>query len=318
MLQGCAYVAEGMAPREVALGRVADRLRATRAESSGYAFASALADLWLERGLEQTIPRREVLFKLGKPADVPSSEYARREQVERAWHTAVATADLSDDVERIPAIEARTIARAQHWILRWSDRESRPHQDVAVRYKSEPGARKLPWHVKLVWRRDEYNLNTLYGRLGFLFPIVPIGIALIILGPFLGLAFFAFSRSPTAENVVSLLSISLACGLLYIFGLQPINSLFRYRSLLLGDFSTDQIVIDLQKRSEEDRFARVLSVSGNCIVCGSDVSLDSGWREFNRPIVGRCRQSPMEHVFTFDRATMEGEPLRRGCLRSNR
>ncbi|MBK4738895.1 hypothetical protein [Noviherbaspirillum pedocola] len=50
--------------------------------------------------------------------------------------------------------------------------------------------------------------------------------------------------------------------------------------------------------------------STKCPICGWMVKLDKGEPEFPRRIVGRCEENPREHVFSFDRSTKLGVPLR--------
>jgi len=51
--------------------------------------------------------------------------------------------------------------------------------------------------------------------------------------------------------------------------------------------------------------------TATCTVCGALVKLDTGEPDFPRRLVGRCQESPREHVFSFDRVTLAGEALRR-------
>jgi hypothetical protein len=52
--------------------------------------------------------------------------------------------------------------------------------------------------------------------------------------------------------------------------------------------------------------------AATCPVCGARVQVDSGGREFHERLVGRCQESPDEHVFSFDRVTRSGKSLRSG------
>jgi hypothetical protein len=47
-----------------------------------------------------------------------------------------------------------------------------------------------------------------------------------------------------------------------------------------------------------------------CPICGWMVKLERGGPDFQRRIVGRCEENPREHVFSFDRSTRQGMPLR--------
>lgn len=50
--------------------------------------------------------------------------------------------------------------------------------------------------------------------------------------------------------------------------------------------------------------------AATCPICGARVMLDNGGREFHRRLVGRCQESPDEHVFSFDRVARSGKHLR--------
>ena len=54
---------------------------------------------------------------------------------------------------------------------------------------------------------------------------------------------------------------------------------------------------------------RMVKYAAQCPVCAAQVLLDPGEPDFPRRIVGRCQESPREHVFSFDRATRTGYRL---------
>jgi len=56
--------------------------------------------------------------------------------------------------------------------------------------------------------------------------------------------------------------------------------------------------------------ARMIKCAARCPVCAAQVLLDVGEPDFPRRIVGRCQESPREHVFSFDRVTRSGYRLR--------
>lgn len=47
-----------------------------------------------------------------------------------------------------------------------------------------------------------------------------------------------------------------------------------------------------------------------CPVCAGEVDLEGGGRAFPDRLVGRCGDSPQEHVYSFDPITLIGKPLR--------
>lgn len=49
---------------------------------------------------------------------------------------------------------------------------------------------------------------------------------------------------------------------------------------------------------------------GLCPICNSRVELAKGEPDFQRRIIGRCKESPTEHIYSFDRITKLGYALR--------
>ena len=94
-----------------------------------------------------------------------------------------------------------------------------------------------------------------------------------------------------------------------------LSQLFTLRTMIAPDLltplTTDNITLELRP-STADRpgelvFARY---SSTCAVCGAPVLLFHGEKDFPGRIVGRCRRSAREHVYSFDPASSTGYPLR--------
>ena len=64
------------------------------------------------------------------------------------------------------------------------------------------------------------------------------------------------------------------------------------------------------KEAGAPKKARMIKYAAQCPVCAAQVLLDAGEPDFPRRIVGRCQESPREHVFSFDRVTRGGYRLR--------
>jgi len=56
---------------------------------------------------------------------------------------------------------------------------------------------------------------------------------------------------------------------------------------------------------------RLIKYVSKCAICDAQIYLDKGEPDYAKRIVGRCKESPREHVFTFDRVTLIGKPLNR-------
>jgi len=54
---------------------------------------------------------------------------------------------------------------------------------------------------------------------------------------------------------------------------------------------------------------RLVRYTATCSVCAGEVHVLPGEPDFPRRMVGRCQQSPREHVFSFDRITLLGGAL---------
>jgi hypothetical protein len=80
---------------------------------------------------------------------------------------------------------------------------------------------------------------------------------------------------------------------------------------IMVPFKDDHVTLEV-RRSPQDKEVNFAFVryTGICPVCGGTVLLHDGEKEFMGRIVGRCRLSPREHVFTFDQKLHTGYPLR--------
>lgn len=70
------------------------------------------------------------------------------------------------------------------------------------------------------------------------------------------------------------------------------------------------VCIELHKPSDAPRCIRLVRYASQCPVCNAQVLLCEGGRDFPGRLVGRCQESPKEHVFSFDRVTLKGGWLR--------
>ena len=57
------------------------------------------------------------------------------------------------------------------------------------------------------------------------------------------------------------------------------------------------------------RAIKVVRYTAPCPICDGMLKLDRGEPDFPRRVVGRCSKSPREHVYSFDRITLQGAAL---------
>ncbi len=74
------------------------------------------------------------------------------------------------------------------------------------------------------------------------------------------------------------------------------------------------VQLEAAKENMEDgqsvRIVRLVRYSGRCPICSEHVYLHDGRKDFPGRLVGRCDEHPSEHVYSFDRHTRVGKPLR--------
>ena len=309
MSQQCASVHEGEEEegnRLLALRKVVDQLARVKGETKEYRFTFALGDLLLSR-CAADISRQDVLEHLGEPPKIPSSELGRPTAVVSAWNAAVDRTLGEDPLVERPFIFPGREGRNGWWYLKWTQ-PPEPDGAIAVSYRALPGRSRLSFWLRLLFHKDAYNLQRAADRFAFFGPIIgPFIVIMLIVAAISVLAVANLLFGNASSDMIPSIA---AAALIFIWPYLKLHSFFRYRSMLLGDFAADQVVLDLEKSSDGQRMGRFIIISADCPLCGGEVALDKGWREFGRPIVGRCRHSPIEHVFTFDRARMRGAPLR--------
>lgn len=61
----------------------------------------------------------------------------------------------------------------------------------------------------------------------------------------------------------------------------------------------------------ESKSIKAVSYTSSCPICIGKVIVKSGGIEFFGRIIGRCNESPVEHVFSFDHVTRQGNWLRK-------
>ncbi|MGJ7503677.1 hypothetical protein ACSFBF_25195 [Variovorax sp. ZT5P49] len=84
---------------------------------------------------------------------------------------------------------------------------------------------------------------------------------------------------------------------------------------LLTPLSKDNVTLELRPSTEDSVGALVfVRYSSTCPICNGSVELFDGSKDFPGRIVGRCRRSAREHVYSFDLARKIGRPLRETAI----
>lgn len=80
----------------------------------------------------------------------------------------------------------------------------------------------------------------------------------------------------------------------------------------LTPMSADNVTLELRRHGAADTIGELAFVryTGTCPRCDALVVIFSGEKEFTGRLIGRCRRSPREHVYSFDHVHRIGAPLR--------
>lgn len=174
---------------------------------------------------------------------------------------------------------------------------------------------KPSWLAKLIFD----NENSAEGFRKWLFVFYPLA-EIIIYG--LLILFFVLifdqTRHPiTTRDLVYVLFIYLAF-LACKRNILRMNTFFDDRLIMASDhllsLKENFIVQELVSVNDNEgkllyKKVQLVKYVSSCSVCGAKVVLDKGEPNYPRRIIGKCYESPTEHVFSFDRVTKTGKRL---------
>ncbi len=140
---------------------------------------------------------------------------------------------------------------------------------------------------------------------------IALAVALFILAAWLAIG---YSKNIT---FVTLFQIILSVVLVLWVGksmLRPYVRVFDWRITMAPDgllaFQETKVQIELvSDGTEGTKVIRLVRYAGSCPICGGRVLLSDGKREYPNRLIGRCNESPAEHVYSFDRMTLLGTLL---------
>ena len=180
-----------------------------------------------------------------------------------------------------------------------------------ITYQSEP-AQPVFW-LRWFMTPGHNPINTWRGLLIVLFVLAVMGLI-----PMLGILALGVLNHPgptLARDVQSLIILSIIGYGVYRF-IRPWWHLPRQRITIASDFmlASNQLHGQLQLvRDKERKITGTISLlryHAICICCGGTVDLDNGGQAFPGRIIGRCGDSPLEHVYSFDVVLRNGERIR--------
>lgn len=179
-----------------------------------------------------------------------------------------------------------------------------------LRYQEEQS--KLPFYSQWLSNLDLTGWKRWIWVFLMLFPLV----IFVMLG-FVPLLFNVTTDwvNELAHFTVYGLLFLLCVGLLF----HPFYRVLNNRVVRLPDWmsitSFDNVLLELRTiKNEDDSFKHknlsLVTYSGKCPICRGRVSIHGGGLQFKGRLIGKCAESPVEHVFSFDHVTRTGRYLR--------
>ena len=170
------------------------------------------------------------------------------------------------------------------------------------------------------WARWLFDKN--YSAIGWrkwLYLFAPLAWLLILwlLGSLLWIVLSREKAPLSSQGVISILLVfGIATYCRHVF--RQLFTLFDDRIMLAPDHLVSSgefgVCVELHKgdfkNKSNPRVLRLVKYLAECPICGAEVLLDKGEPDFPRRIIGRCNESPREHIFSFDRISKAGMKLR--------
>jgi len=92
--------------------------------------------------------------------------------------------------------------------------------------------------------------------------------------------------------------------------LMPLQSLPQHRvikaPMFFANINADNTDIEMYRDKDKLNIARVTEFTATCPICSGVIELANGKPDQKVPLVGRCKEAPHAHVYSFDRMTMKG------------
>ena len=90
----------------------------------------------------------------------------------------------------------------------------------------------------------------------------------------------------------------------------PLQSLPQHRvikaPMFFANINDDNADIEMYRNRDKLNIARITEFTAVCPICSGVIELANGKPDQKQPLVGRCKEAPHAHVYSFDRMTMNG------------
>lgn len=165
--------------------------------------------------------------------------------------------------------------------------------------------------TRIFFKNGELKMYSAKGLL-----LTALMLAFLLLDIFLVLfavLFILFIKDLPSLSLITALIIPALIPFAYINFIsffKPLHHLMTHRiskaPLLFANINTNNADIEMYKGADDYRVARITAFTAVCPICTAPIELAEGKPDQKPPLVGRCREAPHAHVYSFDRMTLKG------------
>lgn len=192
------------------------------------------------------------------------------------------------------------------------DDDDAPENYYEVIYQRAPTSKIKPsLFIRLFFRNGELKMYSPKGLL--LIALMLASLLLDILIVLFSVVFIIFMKDlPTLSLITALTIIALIpfAYINYLWFFKPLHHLMTHRvskaPLLFASLNTDNADIEMYKGADGYRIARITAFTSICPICTAPIELADGKPDQKPPLIGRCREAPHAHIYSFDRMTLKG------------
>ncbi|MEO7105676.1 MAG: hypothetical protein ABIZ09_04820, partial [Rhodoferax sp.] len=261
-----------------------------------------------------------------------AGRWLRRSEVEKWWNArrpAIEQACRRAGVDWLPLLAIKAgggRSNSTEYRLEFAPLEDAPESDTTeprlvragtgehqgtIQYQVDP-ARTSLW-VRWLSTTPQFHISSWRGRL--LVAMILCALGWVLVNWFVACLSLWPNHPFSSRDLLSIVLAAVQTWLMWhIFG--PLSRLPWHRVTLAPDLmlSSDQmhgqfrLIRDTKKKTPGGWFS-VVRHWGTCPICSADVDIRSGSPTFPGRLVGRCSDSPLEHVFSFDPVTLIGVSL---------
>jgi hypothetical protein len=192
------------------------------------------------------------------------------------------------------------------------DEVSSPAKQTNIRYQIAENGEVAPSWI-FYWLLHDGQIRLSKRLLVAYFSLLLILFLFVVALSLISWTTLSVPQPVTARDLTTLISIFAVPYTVWLIFIKPCVRIFDDRIVpapeLLVSFDEKSAQLELFKDGDL-RLIRLVRYTAPCPICGATLHLEDGSPDYPRRLVGRCYDSPREHVFSFDRVTRRGTVLR--------